>query len=135
MDLEKKRLKKFLKQIKCRKVGTKYRRGQCKIPTSKKRKRIKLGKKRLFPHQVAFFVKNGYLPPLVSHACHVHKCIEHKHLLDETDAQNKARERCSKLLGELKRKWKKKKKTKRTAKLFTDSCDHEPQCFVNVGRI
>ena len=79
-------------------------------------------------------MKNGYIPKLISHDCHLYLCFNSKHLLDEPDEINKSREKCHKLLEKLKRQWKtKKNKKKKTNKLFVDTCEHEPICFMNVG--
>ena len=132
---ERKRLKNFLKSIKHKCVGPRSKKGCCKVQTSKKKKRVKFRNKRLYAHQVSFFLKNGYLPPLVSHCCHVHNCFVDEHLLDEDDFTNKSRERCKNLLIELKKKLKAKQNKKKKRKtLFVADCPHEPKCFLKVGQ-
>jgi len=115
---EKKRLKIFLKSIKFKRVGPRSKKGCCKIQTSKKKKRINFRNKRLYAHQVSFFLEHGYIPPLVSHCCHIHNCFVAGHLLDEDDFTNKSRERCKNILIDLKKKLRAKKNKKKKGKHY-----------------
>ena len=110
--------------------------GTCKIPMGRKLSRITYNGKRLTYYQVAFLIKHGYIPEETSHLCHRGKCIEERHLCDESGALNKSRNSCKKHLAKLAKQWMKQRvKVKNSCTIVWENCEHDSECFFKMGRI
>ena len=107
--------------------------GPCTVALAKKRRRLTVGEKRLFHHQIAFYNKFKYVPVEISHLCHNHKCFNVKHLLDEEGNINKSRKRCKTRINKIIKMQRCTKKLHSKRTLFYNKCNHTPKCFMKDG--
>jgi hypothetical protein len=128
-------LQRFMNKIKVNEFGER-RDCTCKVPFARKETRITWRGKRLRAYQVAFVIEFGFLPNEISHRCHRRKCVEITHLLNETSNMNKSRNKCKRKLEKKKNIWKRKvRKVKQCYTLRLEECNHEPSCFLNIGKV
>ena len=128
-------LQRFTDKIKVNEFGDRHD-CTCKVPKGRKRRSITYNGRRLRVHQVVFLITFGFIPPEISHRCHNGKCIEISHLLNETTSMNLSRNSCKKKL-EQKQKIRKRqvRRAKRCYTLRLEECDHEPSCFLKIGKV
>ena len=128
-------LQRFMDNIRINEFGER-RECTCKVPVSRKETRVSWRGKRLRGYQVAFVLHFGFLPTEISHRCHRGKCVEITHLLNESSNMNKSRNKCKRKLEKKKNTWKRRvRRSKACYTLRLEECNHEPSCFLNIGKV
>ena len=124
---------KTFKRCKC------TRKAKIKNPAFEKYNRVRKEPKNLRTYVAASIVKEGHRKPgfHVSHVCHRNKkkerCIEQTHLVQETKPKNSNRTKTC-LKNIMRQKTVRHFSKHGFGSLTCPNCEHDPICFLNIGR-